>query len=130
MPNITHYRNANLNGFFVPVGNEINDNPLQKRDIVAADLTPTSQDPLVIQGDPDDPSPSSTSNQNISIESADPDNQLSTESGNIIASWEFTTNIEYLQIWFKMVGDVSDLSNPGPSDPTTPSDDYVHWSIH
>jgi len=95
--------NANLNGFFVPVGNEINDNPLQKRDIVAADLTPASQDPLVIQGDPDDPSPSSTSNQNISIESADPDNQLSTESG-----------------------DVSDLSNPGPSDPTTPSDDYVH----
>jgi len=101
MPNITHYRNANLNGFFVPVSSEINDNPLQKRDTVTADLTPASQDSPVIQGDPDDPSPSS--NQNISIESADPDNQLSTENG-----------------------DVSDLSNPGPSDPTTPSDDYVH----
>jgi len=103
MPNITHYRNANLNGFFVPVSSEINDNPLQKRDTVAADLTPASPDSPVIQGDPDDPSPSSPSNQHVSNESADPDNQLSTENG-----------------------DVSDLSNPGPSDPTTPSDDYVH----
>merc|ERR1719192_2879824 len=58
--------NANLNGFFVPVSSEINDNPLQKRDTVAADLTPASQDSPVIQGDPDDPSPSS--NQNISSE--------------------------------------------------------------
>jgi len=63
---------------------EINDNPLQKRDTVAADLTPATPDSPVIQGDPDDPSPSSPSNQHISNQSADPDNQLSTESGKII----------------------------------------------
>jgi len=99
--------NTNLDGFFntVPANldSEINDNPLQKRDTVAADLTPATPDTPVIQGDPDDPSPSSPINQHISNQSADPDNQLSTESG-----------------------EVSDLSNPGPSDPTTPSDDYVH----